>query len=135
MTGFSWWIVLAAQQANASPLVQFVPLILIFVLFYFMIIRPQRKREREHQAMLNSLRRGDKIITASGIHGEVSALTPDSVVVEIAPKVKVTMLRSAITHITNRTGSASVAEEVEVSEETEETSSSSPSSKSKKKKK
>ncbi len=133
MTGFSWWI---AQQAGASPLVQFVPLILIFVLFYFMIIRPQRKREGEHKNMLNSLRRGDKVITSSGLHGEVSALTPDTVVLEIAPKVKVTMQRSAVVALTARGGDFSATTEATgAEEESTEESNSSPSKSFKKKKK
>ncbi len=133
MTGFSWWI---AQQAGASPLVQFIPLVLIFVLFYFMIIRPQRKRDSEHKNMLNNLRRGDKVITSSGVHGEISALTPDTIIVEIAPKVKVTMQRNAVVVLTARGNERSTVGETEsAEEESTEESNSSPSKSFKKKKK
>ena len=133
MTGFSWWI---AQQAGASPLVQFIPLVLIFVLFYFMIIRPQRKRDSEHKNMLNNLRRGDKVITSSGVHGELSALTPDTIIVEIAPKVKVTMQRNAVVVLTARGNERSTVGETEsAEEESTEESNSSPSKSFKKKKK
>jgi len=133
VTGFSWWI---AQQAGASPLVQFIPLVLIFVLFYFMIIRPQRKRDSEHKNMLNNLRRGDKVITSSGVHGEISALTPDTIIVEIAPKVKVTMQRNAVVVLTARGNERSTVGETEsAEEESTEESNSSPSKSFKKKKK
>ncbi|MCK6511358.1 preprotein translocase subunit YajC [Myxococcota bacterium] len=133
MTGFSWWI---AQQAGASPLVQFIPLVLIFVLFYFMIIRPQRKRDSEHKNMLNNLRRGDKVITSSGVHGEISALTPDTIIVEIAPKVKVTMQRNAVVVLTARGNERSTVGETEsAEEESTEEANSSPSKSFKKKKK
>lgn len=133
MTGFSWWI---AQQAGASPLVQFIPLVLIFVLFYYMIIRPQRKRDSEHKNMLNNLRRGDKVITSSGVHGEISALTPDTIIVEIAPKVKVTMQRNAVVVLTARGNERSTVGETEsAEEESTEESNSSPSKSFKKKKK
>ena len=133
MTGVSWWI---AQQAGASPLVQFIPLVLIFVLFYFMIIRPQRKRDSEHKNMLNNLRRGDKVITSSGVHGEISALTPDTIIVEIATKVKVTMQRNAVVVLTARGNERSTVGETEsAEEESTEESNSSPSKSFKKKKK
>lgn len=133
MTGFSWWI---AQQAGASPLVQFIPLVLIFVLFYFMIIRPQRKRDSEHKNMLNNLRRGDKVITSSGVHGEISTLTPDTIIVEIAPKVKVTMQRNAVVVLTARGNERSTVGETEsAEEESTEEANSSPSKSFKKKKK
>lgn len=83
-------------------LIQFVPFILIFVLFWFLIIRPQRKRERDHQQMLNSLQIGDRVVTSSGMFGDVAEVTPQTVVVEIAPKVKVTMQRQAIATISTQ---------------------------------
>jgi preprotein translocase subunit YajC len=61
-----------------------------------MIIRPQRRREQQVQQMLNALQKGDRVITSSGIHGEIDSLDRDTLVLEIAPKVKVTIQRSAI---------------------------------------
>lgn len=91
-----------SKQPQGSMLIQFVPFILIFVLFWFLIIRPQRKREREHQSMLNSLQTGDRVVTSSGMFGDVAEVTPQTVVIEIAPKVKVTMQRQAISTIATR---------------------------------
>ena len=92
------YIGLFAQAPSGGPsaFVQFLPLILIFVLFYFMIIRPQRRREQQVQQMLNALQKGDRVVTSSGIHGEIDSLDRDTLVLEIAPKVKVTIQRSAI---------------------------------------
>ena len=101
-----------------------------------MIIRPQRKRDSEHKNMLNNLRRGDKVITSSGVHGEISALTPDTIIVEIAPKVKVTMQRNAVVVLTARGNERSTVGETEsAEEESTEESNSSPSKSFKKKKK
>lgn len=97
----------AAAPGGAGFLVQFIPFILIFVLFWFLIIRPQRKREREHQQLLNSLKKGDKVITSSGIFGEIFAVTPNAVIVEIAPKVKVTLQRGSIAGFADPTQAAS----------------------------
>lgn len=88
------------NPANGGMLVQFVPFILIFVLFWFLIIRPQRKRDKDHQGMLNSLKAGDQVITRSGIYGEIAEVTPQSVIVEIAPRVKVSMQKQAIAAVT-----------------------------------
>ncbi|QDK39752.1 preprotein translocase subunit YajC [Bdellovibrio sp. NC01] len=74
----------------------FVPFIFIFVIFYFLIIRPQSKRQKEHQKFLTELKRGDEVITASGILGRIEGITDQFVTVEIADGVKVKMLRTQI---------------------------------------
>ncbi|TNE44206.1 MAG: preprotein translocase subunit YajC [Deltaproteobacteria bacterium] len=94
------YLLFAAKQPQGSILVQFVPFVLIFVLFWFLIIRPQRKREQEHQKLLNSLKTGDKVLTNSGIYGEVAEVTQQTVLVEIAPKVRIKMQRQAVSAIT-----------------------------------
>jgi preprotein translocase subunit YajC len=81
--------------------------ILIFVVFYFMLIRPQQKKQKETQRMLESLRSGDKIVTTGGILGTVTNVKEKTVIVRISDNVKVEMLRSAIQTVTAR----SVAEE------------------------
>lgn len=104
------FLLAAAKQPQGSMLVQFVPFVLIFVLFWFLIIRPQRKREQEHQSLLNSLKKGDRVVTNSGIYGEVVEVTQQLAVVEIAPKVKITMQRQAVAAIAappSRSGSSS----------------------------
>ena len=80
---------------EGSGIGQFIPLILIFVIFYFFLIRPQQKKGKEHKAMVESLKRGDKVVTSGGITGTVERLIDnDKVEVEIAEKVKVEIVKS-----------------------------------------
>ena len=96
-----------AQAAGGDPLAgfgSFVPLILIFVIFYFFLIRPQQKRAKEHKAMLEALRRGDQVITAGGIHGKVTKVKDDGEVeVEIADGVRVRVVKSTVATVVNKT--------------------------------
>ena len=74
---------------------QFIPLILIFVIFYFFLIRPQQKKVKEHKAMVEGLKRGDKVITSGGITGTVERIIDnDKVEVEISENVKVEIVKS-----------------------------------------
>lgn len=86
----------AAGGGTPSSFEMFVPFIFIFVIFYFLIIRPQSKRQKEHQKFLTELKRGDEVITASGILGRIEGITDQFVTVEIADGVKVKMLRTQI---------------------------------------
>ena len=80
---------------EGSGIGQFIPLILIFVIFYFFLIRPQQKKVKEHKAMIESLKRGDKVVTSGGITGTVERLIDnDKVEVEIAENVKVEIVKS-----------------------------------------
>ena len=80
---------------ESSGIGQFIPLILIFIIFYFFLIRPQQKKVKEHKAMVESLKKGDKIVTSGGITGTVERLIDnDKVEVEIAENVKVEIVRS-----------------------------------------
>jgi preprotein translocase subunit YajC len=91
-----------AQAAGASPggdLLTFLPMIAIFVVFYFLLIRPQQKRAKETRAMLESLQKGDEVITAGGIVGKISKLTDQYAAVEIAPSVEISVQRGAIAQI------------------------------------
>ena len=84
----------------SSNFAQFIPLILIFVIFYFFLIRPQQKRVKEHKAMVQSLKRGDEIITSGGILGKVDrVLEDDRVEVIISENVKVQIIKSTITSL------------------------------------
>ena len=74
----------------------FLPLILIFVIFYFLLIRPQSKRAREHKKMLENIKKGDKIITTGGIHGLVESIEGDALTVKIAENVKIKISRSGV---------------------------------------
>ena len=86
----------AAGAQAGNPLTGFLPIILIFVIFYFLLIRPQQKKAKEHNAMLSRLKKGDKILSAGGIYGEITGIKDDVVTVEIAPKVRVRISRSSV---------------------------------------
>ena len=80
---------------EGSGIGQFIPLILIFVIFYFFLIRPQQKKVKEHKAMVEGLKRGDKVVTSGGITGRVERLIDnDKVEVEIAENVKVEIVKT-----------------------------------------
>ena len=79
---------------ESSGIGQFIPLILIFVIFYFFLIRPQQKKVKEHKAMVESLKKGDKVVTSGGITGTISrVIDNDKVEVEIADNVTVEIIR------------------------------------------
>ncbi len=84
-----------------GPAVQFLPLILIFAVFYFLLIRPQQTRQREVKASLAALRRGDRVVTAGGILGTVQRVKEGSseIEVEIAPTVRVIVMRETISSV------------------------------------
>lgn len=85
---------------DQSALIQFLPLILIFVVFYFLLIRPQQKKQKEHRAMLEALRRGDRIVTGGGFLGTVSkVVSPEEVEVDLAPNVRVRVMRHTIANV------------------------------------
>ncbi|EFH10228.1 preprotein translocase subunit YajC [Pseudoroseomonas cervicalis] len=87
-----------AAGGAAGMVMQLAPLILIFVVFYFLLIRPQQKRAKEHRLMLGALKRNDRVVTAGGILGTVTKVKENSeeVELEIAPNVRVTVVRSTI---------------------------------------
>ncbi|RMH41006.1 MAG: preprotein translocase subunit YajC [Alphaproteobacteria bacterium] len=94
----------AAGGGSASGLASFVPLILIFAIMYFLLIRPQQKKLKEHRAMVEALRRGDTIVTQGGIIGKVTKVKDDNEVeVEIADGVKVRVVRQTIAQVLNKT--------------------------------
>ena len=105
---------IAYAQASASSgagggFASFVPLILIFVIFYFLMIRPQQKRAKAHRAYLSNIKMGDKIITGEGIHGHITALDDTTATVEISDQVRVTVARHAITGSPDSANSPAVA--------------------------
>lgn len=95
----------AAGGAAANPIVQFLPLILIFVIMYFLMIRPQQKKLKDHRAMVEALRRGDQVVTQGGIIGKISRVKEgeQEVEVEIAEGVKVRVVRSTISQVLSKT--------------------------------
>ncbi len=89
-----------AQAAGAAEptgsLMQFLPLILMFVVLWFLMIRPQQKRAKEHQAMLNALAKGDEVVTGGGIAGRVAKIGENYITVEIAEGVEINVQKPAI---------------------------------------
>jgi preprotein translocase subunit YajC len=103
---------------DQNALVQFLPLILIFVVFYFLLIRPQQRKAKDHKTMLDALRRGDRIVTGGGIIGTVARVdNPEEVTVDIAEGVRVRVLRSTITSILAKPDPAATREAAKQKEE------------------
>ena len=94
------WIVLAegqAAQPQGNMLVSFLPLVLMFVIFYFLLIRPQQKRQKDHRLMLQNLKKGDRVATTGGIIGNVVGVNQDKVVLKCGEdEVKLEFEKSAI---------------------------------------
>lgn len=86
----------AGADGAGGGIMSFLPLILMFVIFYFLLIRPQQKKQKEMREMLKNLKRGDRIVTGGGIYGRIESITDDKVNVEIAPGVVITVMRSYV---------------------------------------
>ena len=84
------------QSAAPNPIMQFVPVIAIFAIFYFLLIAPMRKRQKALQALVENLNKGDKVVTNGGLHGEVAGVKDDVVMLTVADNVKVRVSKSAI---------------------------------------
>ena len=83
----------------AAAFVQFFPFIAIFVIFYFLMIRPQQRRVKEHQASIMAVKKGDDVITGGGIRGRVTKVSDDEAEVEIAQGVKIRVVKSTISQV------------------------------------
>lgn len=88
-----------AAPSGGSAIVQFLPLILIFAVFWLLVIRPQQKKAKQHQEMLGQLKAGDVVVTQGGIIGKISGIKDIEVTIEVQQGVRLKVLRS---HITNR---------------------------------
>ena len=84
----------AAAQPN--PVLAFLPIILMFIVFYFLLIRPQQKRQKEQQTMVKNLKKGDQVATIGGVIGTIQSLQDDYVVLKVGQDTKLEVLRSAI---------------------------------------
>ena len=91
-----------ATDKQPSMLASFIPLILIFLIFYFLLIRPQQKKQKEHKILLDSIKRGDEILSSGGILGKVIKVDNDKLTVEIAKGVNVTVLRSTVADVVKK---------------------------------
>ena len=85
-----------AGGADAGSLMSFLPIIALFVILYFLMIRPQMKRAKEQKAMIESLQKGDEVVTAGGVVGRITKLGEQYLTVEIAPNTEIVLQRSAI---------------------------------------
>ncbi len=87
---------------GAAGLIAFVPYLAIFAIFYVLIIRPQQSRAKAHRAMLDAVKKGDDVVTGGGILGKVVRVTDDEVEVEVAPTVKLRVLKATLAEVRNR---------------------------------
>ena len=92
------------QAAEGGGFAAFVPIILMFVIFYFLLIRPQQKKAKAHQEMINDLKKGDAVITSGGIFGVISNLNDNTATIEIADKVRIKVTRSSIAGLNQTAG-------------------------------
>ena len=105
-------IVLAADPGAGGALVQFLPFVLIFGIFYFLLIRPQQTQRRKLQDMLSNLKTGDRVVTSGGVYGTIVGFRDANVVnLQVANQVKVELARSAITGLQPAEGEAPEAAE------------------------
>lgn len=93
------FLLAAPQAAPGNPLISFLPLLLVFVVFWFFIIRPQRKRDTERKNMIAEVKKGDKILTIGGLHATVTQVDETSVLADIGTNMKVRLEKSAIASI------------------------------------
>jgi preprotein translocase subunit YajC len=98
------WAQAAGDAAGGaqSMLVTVAPMVLIFIVFWFLLIRPQQKKAKEHRAMVGALKRGDRVVTNGGIYGQVSHVADDHLMVEIADGVKIKIVRDAVAAIPSK---------------------------------
>ena len=93
----------AAPSGGASFFVQTIPLVLVFVIFWFLLIRPQQKRMKDHQAQIAAVKKGDRIVTGGGLIGKVTKVTDSEVEVELGQGIKVTAVKSTLTQVIDPT--------------------------------
>lgn len=89
-----------AAAGGQSPFASLIPLVLMFGIFYFLLIRPQQKKAKEHRAMMEALKKGDQVVTAGGIHGKITAVEETVVTLEIASGVNIKVNKGHIATIT-----------------------------------
>lgn len=85
-----------AQQGGRSGYEGMIMLVIMFAIFYFLLIRPQQKRAKQHKELIESLKIGDQVVTAGGIHGKIASLQEGAVQIEISPGVKIKVNRSSV---------------------------------------
>jgi preprotein translocase subunit YajC len=89
-------------QGGPSLLVSFLPILLIFVIFYLLLILPQQKKQKQHANMISSLKKGDQIVTSSGMYGTIADVKEQKIVLKIADEVKIEIVKSAVATVVDR---------------------------------
>lgn len=105
MSDFVFYLLMAAPPADGpapNPIVTFLPFIAIIAIFYFLIIRPQSRKQKETQKMLSALKKGDKVVTVGGIHGTIQSVKEQSIIVKVDDNVKIEFSRSAVSSIVSQ---------------------------------
>jgi len=106
----------ASPMTGPGPLVQFLPLVLVMVIFYFLLIRPQQQKAKEHRQMIDNLRRNDRVMTNGGIYGRVIELSEKDLTLEIAPNVRIQVDRGHVETVVTGPKPASKTTSAEKSE-------------------
>lgn len=111
MTATILFLAQQAAPAGAQPsmLTSFLPFVFMIIIFYFLLIRPQQKRQKEHQRLLSSLKTGDRVVTSAGIHGLIANVKDSTVLLKVADNVKIEVDKSAISSVTRPTEAAKPA--------------------------
>ena len=86
----------AASPGGGNPMMQFVPLVAIFAIFYFLVLRPQSKKAKEHQAMLSELKKGDEVVTQGGLIGKISGITDAELTLQVQEGVRIRVTRASV---------------------------------------
>ncbi len=94
------------QGQAINPIINLFPLLAIFVIFYFLLIRPQKTREKEHRKMLNNVKKNDEIVTNSGIHGTVVNVKDKTLILRIDDNVKIELEKNSVAYIKKPQGAA-----------------------------
>jgi preprotein translocase subunit YajC len=91
-----------AEGGQGGAFGAFLPLIIMFAIFYFLLIRPQQKKAKDHKAMIAAVKKGDRVVSSGGLHGVVTGATDEVVTMEIAPKVRVKVSRGSIAGVAGK---------------------------------
>jgi len=92
------------QAQTVNPMMQLFPLILIFIIFYFLLIRPQKSREKEHKKMLNTLNKNDEIVTSGGIHGTIVNVKDKTFILRVDDNVKIEIEKNSVGYVKKTQG-------------------------------
>ncbi len=94
----------AGAQPPGGAFAQFIPILIMFVIIYFLLIRPQQKKMKEHREMMNNIKKGDKVVTSGGIYGTVTAVSETTLNLEIADKLEIKLDKACVNTVLNAAG-------------------------------